>query len=462
MGLKFNPLAFSGFDIVPAGSTTTWTAPVADEASLPASGSAGETKIVLDTDHIYVWDITSTQWIDTGLTTTSFGSTPNANGYSILQVDKGNNVTATRIEIQPADSSNPGGISTSAQSFAGNKTFDNNVIVTGDLTVNGTTTTINTSTLEVTDANITINNSGNDATSEGSGLTIERTGTDGSFVYEDALASKFKLGAAAAESEVITAGHVQTITANKTLSGTLTLSSLTASRVLKLDGSNEIVSSTIVNADIDASAAIDATKIADGTVTSAEFQFINTVTSNVQTQLNNKQPLDSTLTSLAAYNTNGILTQTAADTFVGRTITAGSTNVTVADGDGVSDNPTIDVDTSLILGAAEPSIGDVKETEVAIAESQTATTIFSLNASARSAYVVVSAFIDATANVASIHRIDTVYDGTNWITAVNKTGTDDILIDVDVSGNIIYDSTTYAGFVGASSKFKYRVISTTS
>jgi hypothetical protein len=44
----------------------------------------------------------------------------------------------------------------------------------------------------------------------------------------------------------------------------------------------------IVNADINASAAIDATKIADGTVTSTEFQYINTLSSNAQTQLDAK------------------------------------------------------------------------------------------------------------------------------------------------------------------------------
>jgi len=44
----------------------------------------------------------------------------------------------------------------------------------------------------------------------------------------------------------------------------------------------------IENANVKASAAIDATKIADGSVTSAEFQYLNTVTSNVQTQINGK------------------------------------------------------------------------------------------------------------------------------------------------------------------------------
>ena len=51
--------------------------------------------------------------------------------------------------------------------------------------------------------------------------------------------------------------------------------------------SASIVDGAIVNADVNSSAAIDATKIADGTVTSAEFQFINTLSSNAQTQIGN-------------------------------------------------------------------------------------------------------------------------------------------------------------------------------
>ena len=55
--------------------------------------------------------------------------------------------------------------------------------------------------------------------------------------------------------------------------------------------SAKIADDTIVNADINSSAAIAATKIADGSVSSTEFQYINTLSSNAQTQLAAKLPL---------------------------------------------------------------------------------------------------------------------------------------------------------------------------
>jgi hypothetical protein len=116
---------------------------------------------------------------------------------------------------------------------------------------------------------------------------------------------------------------------------------------------------SLTNAEISASAAISLNKLAIltanralisdasgiisvSTVTNVELNFLSGVTSSVQTQLNNKQPLDSTLTALSVYNTNGIVTQTAADTFTGRTIT-GSASLQVANGDGVAGNPTLTV-----------------------------------------------------------------------------------------------------------------------
>lgn len=58
----------------------------------------------------------------------------------------------------------------------GNITFNNNLIISGDLTVNGTTTTINTANLDVVDKNITVNKNGTDASSDGAGINVEGTG----------------------------------------------------------------------------------------------------------------------------------------------------------------------------------------------------------------------------------------------------------------------------------------------
>lgn len=117
------------------------------------------------------------------------------------------------------------------------------------------------------------------------------------------------------------------------------------------------LSNSIVNADIASAAAIAFSKLAsltanravvtDGSgvitvsaTTDAEIGYVSGVTSAIQTQLNNKQPLDATLTALAGYNTNGFLVQTAADTFAGRTLTAGA-GISITDGNGVAGNPTI-------------------------------------------------------------------------------------------------------------------------
>lgn len=105
------------------------------------------------------------------------------------------------------------------------------------------------------------------------------------------------------------------------------------------DGTGNSISN-IENADIKSGAAIDAAKLANGSVSNTEFQYLDGVTSALQTQLDGKQPLDADLTALAALSSTGIVARSASNTFSLRTLTAG-TGISISNGDGVSGNPTI-------------------------------------------------------------------------------------------------------------------------
>ena len=106
------------------------------------------------------------------------------------------------------------------------------------------------------------------------------------FLDEDTLSSDSAIAVASQQSikayvdsqshSNVTADSVTTFT-NKTIDEDATGNSIT----------------NLANASIKAAAAIDATKIADGTVTSAEFQYINSLSSNAQDQIDLKAPLAS-------------------------------------------------------------------------------------------------------------------------------------------------------------------------
>ncbi len=64
-------------------------------------------------------------------------------------------------------------------------------------------------------------------------------------------------------------------------------------------GVASISSGVIINDDINASAAIDATKIHDGTISNTEFGYLNGVTSGIQSQIDGKQSTDAELTAIA-------------------------------------------------------------------------------------------------------------------------------------------------------------------
>ena len=75
---------------------------------------------------------------------TLFSTTPNANGVSV------NNGTLT---LHAADATNPGGVSAGDQTFGGNKTFQNNVQVAQNTTLDGKLMLTNIGTAAPTDSN---------------------------------------------------------------------------------------------------------------------------------------------------------------------------------------------------------------------------------------------------------------------------------------------------------------------
>lgn len=99
---------------------------------------------------------------------------------------------------------------------------------------------------------------------------------------------------------------------------------------------------TLVLADVtDVTASAAEVNILDGaTLTTAELNYVTGVTSGIQGQIDGKQDADPTLDALAAFNTNGIVVQTAADTFAGRSLVAPAAGITITNPDGVAGNMT--------------------------------------------------------------------------------------------------------------------------
>jgi hypothetical protein len=135
-----------------------------------------------------------------------------------------------------------------------NVSWSDNLTLAGDLTVNGTTTTINTQDLLVEDKNIIIGNvaTPSDVTADGGGITLKGT-SDKTINWVDAT-DAWTLS----EHVNIASGKEYRIAGTKVLDATSLGSSI-------LITSANITDGTIVDGDISATAEIAVSKLADGT-----------------------------------------------------------------------------------------------------------------------------------------------------------------------------------------------------
>ena len=198
-------------------------------------------------------------------------------------------------------------------------------------------------------------------------LNVNSTRPSGSLFYYD--------GSTYRHSSIATIiGSTLSVTGLGSFTGSLSASSLKIGSTLVVDNSLVLLNVTVPASTLGTGIAVNklvaqtASKalvsdssgyITASSVTSTELGYVSGVTSAIQTQFSNTQPLDSTLTSLAAYNTNGILTQTATDTFTGRTLTGTSNRLSISNGNGVSGNPTFDIDTGYVGQTSITTLGTI-------------------------------------------------------------------------------------------------------
>src|SRR5210317_1433197 len=256
-----------------------------------------------------VGDITGVT-VTAGKGLTGGGSATSGNFSKTLNVGAGTGVTvnADSIEIGQA-------VGTS------DDVEFNNLTLAGDLTVNGTTTTINTTNTEISDNLIELN-SGVTSNANDSGIIIERgtTGNNALFIWDES-GDKFAVGTTTA-----TAGSTGNISYTLTdlvastfigdLEGvansaynwdtarTITLGGDLSGNV-SIDGSSDVTLTATVSNN---SHTHTLSNISDVTATATEVNYVDGVTSNIQTQLNNKAEgddfdADGTFASLRAQAT---------------------------------------------------------------------------------------------------------------------------------------------------------------
>ena len=156
-----------------------------------------------------------------------------------------------------------------------------NFEISGDLTVTGNDITLGTNT------------AGHVLVADGTNYNPVALSNDATIASSGAL----PIANAAVSLDKLAANCINT---SKIISGAVTTAELGDDAVTAA----KLASNAVVNASVASGAAIDATKIANGTISNTEFQYLNGVSSAIQTQLNNAY--SSTDSGLTMQNVNSV------------------------------------------------------------------------------------------------------------------------------------------------------------
>ena len=184
---------------------------------------------------------------------------------TIINVEDGATADQTGAEIATALNADLGGNFTIGNQSSDTATFSGGVTIAGDLTVNGTTTSVNSTTVNIGDNILELNYAG---TAADAGILVKdavSTGTSGSLLW-DASEDYWIAGALGSEARVVvgtgTTGDIVKFSAagviadsilsesgtTLTVSNNVIVSGLTASQLVATNGSKQLVSTTDISA----------------------------------------------------------------------------------------------------------------------------------------------------------------------------------------------------------------------